>query len=127
MEHRGEPSPATFLNQYSSQLHSKCLTLYPQVNVNPTSLQRIIFCTYRHHCRNFQLVKMERMTVGYPALTDTLEKYHRIGEQKDPKTWRSAVRWWLLYLREIASMKSQQYGSLNKTCTITRSVGMSVN
>lgn len=43
MDPTGGPTPATFTDQYSSQLHSVFLSLYPQVSVAVTPHQRRFF------------------------------------------------------------------------------------
>lgn len=56
---RGELTTATLVEQHNSEIHSKCLSLYQQVSLAPTPLQRSCF-----------LLQMETITGNW------LMKYH---------------------------------------------------
>lgn len=62
MDPAGQPNIVNLLNQYDSQLNSKYLFLYPQVNVALTHTQKIFFAAGGCYYRMPQLIKMLRTT-----------------------------------------------------------------
>lgn len=61
---------ATLLNQYTFQRHSKSVSLYPQISVVLSPLQRSLFEADRNHYRELQVIKMQKTTGhGLPSLT----------------------------------------------------------
>lgn len=48
MDPAGQPNIVNLLNQYNSQLNSKYLFLYPQVNVALTHTQKIFFAALQN-------------------------------------------------------------------------------
>lgn len=58
MDCREEPTTSTFLGQYNTYLHAKCLSLYPQTS--RASVKKLLFSTAGDRQRKLQVVKMQR-------------------------------------------------------------------
>ena len=64
----GEPSIATFLNQYNLLTEPYCLSLYLQINEALYPQKKLLFAAGGDYHRYPQLIQKQRLTVRYLTL-----------------------------------------------------------
>ena len=58
MDLRRKHTTATILAQHSSEMHSKYLSLYPQICLAPTPIKKLLFAVNEDYLRKRLLVKI---------------------------------------------------------------------